>query len=90
MQAEPGTTAASRQRGGKRAGAGRPSSYRPEVAEQMLAYVRSTHTPSIRHFAEVSGVPRKQIERWQLKHRCMMNAVGTLRYRRECDLGIAA
>lgn len=80
-----------RRPGGARPGAGRPSSFTPLVAEQMAAYVKTTAYPSLKHFCECYGYRPAQVRAWELQgHRCLLNALGTLRYRQEVDSGKAA
>ena len=80
-----------RRPGGARAGAGRPSSYTPLVAEQMTQYVQNNAYPSLKHFAETHGYRRATVSAWELQgHRELINALGTLRYRQDVYMGRAA
>lgn len=76
--------------GGLRARAGRPSSYRPEIAEQLLAYVHATRAPSLRQFSRISGISQRQIRRWELQFSDLMNAIGALRLKQDIAYGRAA
>lgn len=80
-----------RRPGGARPGAGRKTTYRPIVAEQMLQYAMATAYPSLKHFCECYGYRRATVSAWELQgHRELINALGALRYRQEVDMGKAA
>lgn len=77
-------------RGGARKGAGRRSSYSPEIAVQLLVYVDATPVPSLKGFCALYGLDPKQLRRWELRYPDLINAIGALRYKVDIARGRAA
>jgi hypothetical protein len=85
-------------RGGRRAGSGRKTLYRPEIAQSLTAFFQErlaairgegghvNRAPSFEDFSRAKGISLETMRGWNTLHSDFMNARGTCRYLRELAL----